>query len=649
MINNLFDKIQTKISLFFFISLMASFAHAGNGAISGTVKDSNGVTPINDITVTAMIWDEPSQFLQTVKWGVTGTDGTYTITDLPEGTYYIMFSDYKFYEYIEEGYIDEVPFDFGARNSKIPVTVTAGGTTSNIDAQLKPGGRITGKVLDSISLVPIANIFVSAWTWDGTEFHYAYGFDTDINGDYILGGLPVDDDYYINFSSDYSNQLYPEQGYGVPTNEEPFDFDSVVNKTAVRVEVDFVSFADTSLTKRDTACYSDTVFVSDVQYTADFTLQSEQNIIADGTVIVDGGDNVNVGAKVSYQAAAITLYPGFHAQAGSDFSATAMSVNPCVNTAARSVSSSLTQSLASTIDVAAVRSIRSSSIQALPTTIQTRTPEDLISKWLSTADIPQALQQLLADKSASANELQSDAAGEIIVFSTATALVDNDTNTVSDIYIYHSLSESLSLISHTIDNISGNGSSTQPRINGSGGYIMYRSEADNLNSISAENYLDDNKVADIYLYDIAAEQTIRVSREEDGSQIQNNASNPSIAGDAPYMVYNKSDNLQQQHVYGVDFTTDIISAIKYSMDDNNFEELIDNIQPAISADGRYVAYLGQTRDTRDEDKTCSQHILDRETGISLESSCPDEIADNPEQWFPLFDSQAENIYWQQIK
>ena len=91
---------------------------------------------------------------------------------------------------------------------------------------------------------------------------------------------------------------------------------------------------------------------------------------------------------------------------------------------------------------------------------------------------------------------------------------------------------------------------------------------------------------------------------------------------------------------------DSLSAIKYSTDYNNFAEIIDNSQPGISADGRYVVYLGQSKD---ENNTCTQHILDRVTGNSQIILCPDQITENPEQWFPLFDSKAENVLWQQVK
>ena len=70
------------------------------------------------------------------------------------------------------------------------------------------------------------------------------------------------------------------------------------------------------------------------------------------------------------------------------------------------------------------------------------------------------------------------------------------------------------------------------------------------------------------------------------------------------------------------------------------------VESSISADGRYIAYLGQSKD---EIQTCTQHILDRETGMTEVSLCPESIADNPEKWFPFFDATAENIIWQQVK
>ena len=172
--------------------------------------------------------------------------------------------------------------------------------------------------------------------------------------------------------------------------------------------------------------------------------------------------------------------------------------------------------------------------------------------------------------------------------------------------------------------------------------MVYRSEADNLLSDAT----DTNGVADIFLYHISDGTQTRISYQSNGSETLQPSNNPSLAGTIPYMVYDKADTKQQSQIYAVDTSSSMLAGLQYSEDYNNFGELIDNTQPGISANGRYIAYLGQSKD---ESHTCTQHLLDRETGISEIILCSAEIKANPEQWYPLFDGTAENVHWQQIK
>jgi len=105
------------------------------GMISGRVTDpsSAGIAGVD-----VQVYD-PSQVL--VRSQATGADGTYAVQGLPTGVYRVYFSTSAAGNYFAEWYSDKASF---AAADAVPVT--AGETTSGVDAQLARGGTITGFV-----------------------------------------------------------------------------------------------------------------------------------------------------------------------------------------------------------------------------------------------------------------------------------------------------------------------------------------------------------------------------------------------------------------------------------------------------------------------------------------------------------------------
>ncbi len=361
-------------------------------------------------------------------------------------------------------------------------------------------------------------------------------------------------------------------------------------------------------------CSNNPVSLGNTPYTADATIQSG--------VSITSANVIKNTAHVTYQAPVVTLTSGFVAEAGSTFSVKAMNVTcPSLSLPIQELSNA---------NAWVVQDFNTATTEWYP-----------VSQWLSYADLPEKLKTILDTEQASAYEIQTDAQGILILFSTDKDLLETDTNGLHDIYTFNTETEELSLISITPDHTAGNGVSTQARINGTGDYIVYRSEADNLLSSDADN----NGVADIYLHHVPSSIQNRVSYALDGKQTSNAANHPNIAGDTPYLVYDIHNNTVQQ-VNAVDISQETIMVEQISPDDSPYDKRMDHTQPAISADGRYVFYLGQSQE---EAQSCTQHILDRETGQSEVSLCPDAIQQNPEQWVPQFDSNAETIIWNKIE
>ncbi len=186
------------------LALPASPASAESGgpdvSISGQVTDSNG-SPVANASVSA----SPS-IMGTGGdgWGTTDADGTYTISGLTSGDYRVYFMAPMDSDLISEYYRDTTNYW-----AATPVTVTAGSTTTGIDAQLVSSGKITGLVLDG-SGSPMANVSVSASPSVMGAGGYGSGM-TGADGMYTISGLAAGD-YRVQFmapmGSDLINEYY---------------------------------------------------------------------------------------------------------------------------------------------------------------------------------------------------------------------------------------------------------------------------------------------------------------------------------------------------------------------------------------------------------------------------------------------------------
>ncbi|HST47740.1 carboxypeptidase regulatory-like domain-containing protein [Jatrophihabitans sp.] len=172
------------------------------GAISGRVTDSAN-RAISDVSVSVYDLDDPSQYS---SGAVTRSDGSYTVTGLPAGSYQVCFSSQGATGASTTGYLDECYDDQPPYNSGTPVPVTLGHTSSGIDAALATGGAITGHITDT-SGVLLPAISASAFSAD----YGSYGF-SDSTGAYALTGLPTGN-YTLCFDGSYTVSDAAPYGY----------------------------------------------------------------------------------------------------------------------------------------------------------------------------------------------------------------------------------------------------------------------------------------------------------------------------------------------------------------------------------------------------------------------------------------------------
>jgi hypothetical protein len=130
------------------------------GQITGTVTDSVTGAPVADICVEAL--DSSGNGVGGVS---TNANGAYTISGLQTGLYRVDFySNCPVLNYVKQYYNGKSTFA-----NADAVAVTAGATTSEINALIVKGGEITGTVTDSATGAGIWGICVDAFDGNGND------------------------------------------------------------------------------------------------------------------------------------------------------------------------------------------------------------------------------------------------------------------------------------------------------------------------------------------------------------------------------------------------------------------------------------------------------------------------------------------------
>ena len=112
----------------------------------------------------------------------TGSDGTYRISGLAPGSYRVCATT---------GHTDYAPECFENADdwdAAVPVIVTAGQTTANIDIGLGKGGQITGTITSAADDQPIASQRIEAFRAEGTLGGWTDTYSGP-DGSYIISGL----------------------------------------------------------------------------------------------------------------------------------------------------------------------------------------------------------------------------------------------------------------------------------------------------------------------------------------------------------------------------------------------------------------------------------------------------------------------------
>lgn len=186
--------------------------------------------------------------------------------------------------------------------------------------------------------------------------------------------------------------------------------------------------------------------------------------------------------------------------------------------------------------------------------------------------------------------------GRYVAFtSIATSLVAGDTNGAYDNFVHDRETHQTTRISLATDGSQGNSASFRPRMSADGRYIAFYSLASNLVAD------DTNGMADVFVHDRLTRQTTRVSVASDGTQGNAHSLNPAISADGRYAVFNsQASNLVPGDTNAID---DVFVHDRRTGETTRVSVRSDGAQgaggasiaraTAISADGRYVAFLSR--------------------------------------------------------
>jgi Tol biopolymer transport system component len=180
--------------------------------------------------------------------------------------------------------------------------------------------------------------------------------------------------------------------------------------------------------------------------------------------------------------------------------------------------------------------------------------------------------------------------GRFIAFaSTATNLVQGGGSGTSAVYLYDVAAATTVRASVDSGGTPANGYSDAPAISGDGRYVVFESVADNL--VAG----DSNGFYDIFVHDMQTGATTRVSVDSSGAQANGQNSMPAISADGRYVAFRSlATNLVAGDTNGVfdvfvhDRQTG--STVIASVDSAGVEGNAPSLRPSLSADGRFLAF-----------------------------------------------------------
>lgn len=208
--------------------------------------------------------------------------------------------------------------------------------------------------------------------------------------------------------------------------------------------------------------------------------------------------------------------------------------------------------------------------------------------------------------------------GRFVVFdSEATNLVAHDLNGASDVFLHEMATGITTRVSLTSLSGEADGDSYLAAVSSDGRFVAFESSATNL--VPG----DTNGIPDIFVRDGVAGTTVRADVDSNGNQANGPSFEPSISRDGRFVVFfSRATNLDPNDGDG---NTDVYlhdlvngSTTLVSVDSNGVKGDLESFRPAVSDDGRYVAFLSYADNlvANDADRSVDAFVHDTVGGAT---------------------------------
>ncbi|WP_257385958.1 Ig-like domain repeat protein [Tahibacter caeni] len=290
---------------------------------------------------------------------------------------------------------------------------------------------------------------------------------------------------------------------------------------------------------------------------------------------------------------------------------------------------------------------------------QTVVPAPAYPRWVSQAR--DGYPESNAASTGSNQGLSAD--GRFLVFSSsASDLVGDDTNGVEDVFVRDQLNGALRRVSLTAAGVQGNATSRLPSISADGRYVSFESQASNF-------FAGDGNDKDVFVKDLYSGALVRATTLANGAApsspelaFATTALRSSLSADGRYVAFATYRILAPGDTNGrVDvYVKDLASGALDLVSSNGADQPGDNHSqfPALSADGRYVAYLSTAGNLVPDFTAVATSnrvfVKDRRTrasalasatadGVAANGSCGDVPAISADGRFVAFQCSGTNL------
>ncbi|MBE3009936.1 S8 family serine peptidase [Microbispora sp. NEAU-D428] len=217
--------------------------------------------------------------------------------------------------------------------------------------------------------------------------------------------------------------------------------------------------------------------------------------------------------------------------------------------------------------------------------------------------------------------------GSLMVLGTgADNLVPDDTNGSMDVFVRDMRSGDVRRVSVASDGTQADSDSLVPHISADGRYVGYSSTAANL----APG--DTNGMVDSYVHDLRTGKTERVSVASDGTQGNDKSFDPLLSGDGRYAVFSSyatnlvpGDTNDRGDIFVHDRQTGKTERVSVASDGT--QGSTDAFDPSVSADGRFVAFDSRSPELApgDTDEHNDVFVRDLRNGTTERVPAPDGL------------------------